>query len=228
MTEQSTVDYRDPEWVAKQLGIDKNAVYRYLDEGRLPGLRLGRKWLISESSLAEFLKREEREQTERRAGARAGAPTPAAKFMQRVRKLITERAKRVITLAHEEALARGQNYLGQEHILVSFAHEPECVAAKMLANLGIDMRSPLEPRTDPGNATTIAHIESLQATKALELALDEARRLRHHYVGTEHLLLGIARARNGIGFKMLESQGVTHEQLRAEMARILALPPAGG
>ncbi len=60
------LDYRSPEWVADQLGIDKNTVYRYLQEGSLPGLQLGRKWLVSERRLSEFLERAEREQTERR------------------------------------------------------------------------------------------------------------------------------------------------------------------
>ena len=60
------LDYRDPDWVAEQLGIDKNTVYKYLQDGALPGLQLGRKWLVSERRLAEFLERAEREQTQRR------------------------------------------------------------------------------------------------------------------------------------------------------------------
>jgi excisionase family DNA binding protein len=71
------LDYRDPEWVAEQLGIDKNTVYKYLQEGSLPGLQLGRKWLVSERRLAEFLERVEREQTERRQ-AGGGSPRPFA------------------------------------------------------------------------------------------------------------------------------------------------------
>ncbi len=68
------LDYRSPEWVADQLGIDKNTVYRYLQEGSLPGLQLGRKWLVSERRLAEFLERAERDQTERRrTSAKDGA-----------------------------------------------------------------------------------------------------------------------------------------------------------
>jgi excisionase family DNA binding protein len=63
---QAKLDYRDPDWVADQLGIDKNTVYKYLQDGALPGLQLGRKWLVSERRLAEFLERVEREQTQRR------------------------------------------------------------------------------------------------------------------------------------------------------------------
>jgi excisionase family DNA binding protein len=63
---ETKLDYRSPEWVADALGIDKNTVYRYLQEGSLPGLQLGRKWLVSERRLAEFLERAERDQTDRR------------------------------------------------------------------------------------------------------------------------------------------------------------------
>jgi excisionase family DNA binding protein len=70
------LDYRDPEWVAEQLGIDKNTVYKYLQEGSLPGLQLGRKWLVSERRLADFLERVEREQTARRRDATTGAHRP--------------------------------------------------------------------------------------------------------------------------------------------------------
>ena len=71
----SKLDYRDPEWVAEQLGIDKNTVYKYLQDGALPGLQLGRKWLVSERRLAEFLERVEREQTQRRQTSSA-TPRP--------------------------------------------------------------------------------------------------------------------------------------------------------
>ena len=85
MTEDSTrLDYRDPEWVAEQLGIDKNTVYKYLQDGSLPGLQLGRKWLVSERRLADFLERVEREQTTRRRDAAAGSNRPFA-LPQRIR-----------------------------------------------------------------------------------------------------------------------------------------------
>ena len=79
MSEDVTrLDYRDPEWVAEQLGIDKNTVYKYLQEGSLPGLQLGRKWLVSERRLADFLERVEREQTARRRDVAAGVHRPFA------------------------------------------------------------------------------------------------------------------------------------------------------
>jgi excisionase family DNA binding protein len=80
---QERLDYRDPEWVAEQLGIDKNTVYKYLQEGTLPGLQIGRKWLVSERRLAAFLERVEREQTQRRREA-SGSSRPFA-LPQRLR-----------------------------------------------------------------------------------------------------------------------------------------------
>ena len=76
--EPNKLDYRDPEWVAEQLGIDKNTVYKYLQDGSLPGLQLGRKWLISERRLADFLERVERQQTDRRRQQSSGATRPFA------------------------------------------------------------------------------------------------------------------------------------------------------
>src|SRR3954467_15043991 len=72
---QAKLDYRDPDWVAEQLGIDKNTVYKYLQDGALPGLQLGRKWLVSERRLPEFLERGGREKTQRRQSTTA-APRP--------------------------------------------------------------------------------------------------------------------------------------------------------
>jgi excisionase family DNA binding protein len=83
------LDYRDPEWVAEQLGIDKNTVYKYLQEGSLPGLQLGRKWLVSERRLAAFLERVEREQTQRRRQQATGTQRPFA-LPQRERMLNEE------------------------------------------------------------------------------------------------------------------------------------------
>jgi excisionase family DNA binding protein len=91
MSEDSQkLDYRDPEWVADQLGIDKNTVYKYLQEGSLPGLQLGRKWLISERRLADFLERVERQQTERRRQQTSGGPRPFG-LPQRIRLAEDER-----------------------------------------------------------------------------------------------------------------------------------------
>ena len=71
---RGTLDYREPEWVAEKLGLDKNTVYKYLQEGWLPGVQLGRKWLISERLLAEYLEKETRSQTASRRGSLPRTP----------------------------------------------------------------------------------------------------------------------------------------------------------
>lgn len=235
MATNANLDYRDPEWVAQQLGIDKNAVYRYLDEGTLPGLRLGRKWLISESSLAEYLKREEREQTKRRrAGLRKYDATPYDRFVRRARRLLTQKAGLALALAWEEALELGDDHLGTEHLLLGLLREGDGVAAAVLRNLGVvpdELRAAAEALIDRGEAPYGCGIDlTPRARRTLELAVKEARRLKHHYVGTEHLLLGIVRAGEGIGFELLEQRGVTPERVRAEVERVLSQPreEAGG
>jgi excisionase family DNA binding protein len=108
------LDYRDPEWVAEQLGIDKNTVYKYLQEGSLPGLQLGRKWLVSERRLAEFLERVERTQTERRRQSTTGGSTPRPFALpQRTRILNeTEQVRQLLAML-EQAQAEANRMLNQ-------------------------------------------------------------------------------------------------------------------
>src|SRR5438067_12749213 len=113
-----TLDYREPEWVADKLGLDKNTVYKYLQEGWLPGVQLGRKWLISERLLAEYLESESRNQTAIRRKALPQTP----------------RLKKVIQMAAEYALKRGQDFTGTEHLLIAMISEGENVGAAVLKN----------------------------------------------------------------------------------------------
>lgn len=227
MSEDLRLDYRDPDWVAQQLGIDKNAVYRYLDEGTLPGLRLGRKWLISESTLADFLKSEEREQTERRrAWLRKGKASPYDKFMKRVGRLpLSERATRVLQLAQQEAVGFGHNYIGQEHLLLGMASVKEGVAAKVLAALGFDARSAVELLIGRGGTPARGQLHlTPRAQSSLELAVKEARQLKDKLFRTEHILLGTMLSGEGLGFSLLEHHGVTLEAVREQVARIREQP----
>ncbi len=227
MAGDSRLDYRDPEWVAQQLAIDKNAVYRYLDEGTLPGLRLGRKWLISEASLFDFLKRREREQTNhRRAELRRRWAMPYGKFMKKT-KGFADGAKRVMASAREEALTLNHSHIGQEHLLLGILKEGDSVAAKMLKDKGIQLRkarSAVEAQVGRGDESTSGEVYlTPPALKVVELARREAKHL-HQYVDTEHILLGIVLAGEGIGFDLLESEGVSLEHVQAEMAGILPEP----
>ena len=124
MLEESTLDYHDPEWVASRLGIDKNSVYKYLTQGVLPGLRLGRKWLISESSLLEFLKGEERHQTEGRR-AMISVETLLTDEIDVPIGLFSERARRALGVALQEAQALNHDYIGGEHLLLGLVRETD-------------------------------------------------------------------------------------------------------
>ncbi len=137
----------------------------------------------------------------------------------------SERARRVLTIAQEEARNLNHSYIGTEHILLGLVREEEGVAAKVLTNLGIGLgkvRSAVEfiiGRGDkPGTGETGL---TPRAKKVIELAIDEARQLGHNYIGTEHLLLGLLREGEGVASSVLDSFGITLERARAETAHIL-------
>ena len=109
----------------------------------------------------------------------------------------SERARRVLSLAQEEAQRFNHNYIGTEHILLGLVRETEGVAARVLSNLNVELvkvRSAVEFIIGRGERPTPGEIGlTPRAKKVIELAVDEARRLNHHYIGTEHLLLGLVR-----------------------------------
>src|SRR6266581_4246714 len=149
----------------------------------------------------------------------------------------TERARRVLTLAQEEAQRFNHNYIGTEHLLLGLVREGDGVAAKVLNNLGVELskvRSAVEFIIGRGEKSISGEIGlTPRAKKVIELAVEEARRLNHSYIGTEHLLLGLVREGEGIAFGVLESLGVSLERVRTETTRILSQnapqsTPAGG
>src|SRR6184192_4292423 len=137
----------------------------------------------------------------------------------------TERARRVLQLAQEEAQRFNHNYIGTEHLLLGLVREGEGVAAKVLGNLGVELnkvRSAVEFIIGRGDRAVTGDIGlTPRAKKVIELAVDEARRLGHHYIGTEHLLLGLIREGEGIAAGVLESLGVNLENARSEVIKVL-------
>ena len=138
----------------------------------------------------------------------------------------TERARRVLTLAQEEAQRFNHNYIGTEHLLLGLVREGDGVAAKVLSNLGVELnkvRSAVEFIIGRGDRAATGEIGlTPRAKRVIELAVDEARRLNHSYIGTEHLLLGLVREGEGIAAGVLESLGVNLERVRGETTRILS------
>jgi len=138
----------------------------------------------------------------------------------------SERARRVLSLAQEEAQRFNHNYIGTEHILLGLVRETEGVAARVLSNLGVELskvRSAVEFIIGRGEKAVPGEIGlTPRAKKVIELAVDEARRLNHSYIGTEHLLIGLLREGEGVAAGVLESLGVTLEKIRSETNRILS------
>ena len=139
----------------------------------------------------------------------------------------SERARRVLSLAQEEAIRFNHNYIGTEHILLGLVRETEGVAARVLANLSVDLnkvRSAVEFIIGRGERPVSGENIGLtpRAKKVIELAVDEARRMNHHYIGTEHLLIGVMREGEGVAAGVLESLGVSLDKIRAEAQRILS------
>src|SRR5436305_7847254 len=143
----------------------------------------------------------------------------------------TERARRVLTLAQEEAQRFNHNYIGTEHLLLGLVREGDGVAAKVLNNLGVELskvRSAVEFIIGRGEKSISGEIGlTPRAKKVIELAVEEARRLNHSYIGTEHLLLGLVREGEGIAFGVLESLGVNLEKVRTQVIQVVSQSGSG-
>jgi ATP-dependent Clp protease ATP-binding subunit ClpC len=138
----------------------------------------------------------------------------------------TDRARRVVVLAQEEARALDHNYIGTEHILLGLIHEGEGVAVSALEALRIspaDIRADLQAIIGRGDQAPVGNIPfTPRAKKVLELSLREALQLGHNYIGTEHILLGLVREGEGVGAEVLAKRGATLELVRAEVMTLVA------
>jgi ATP-dependent Clp protease ATP-binding subunit ClpA len=137
----------------------------------------------------------------------------------------TDRARRVVVLAQEEARMLNHNYIGTEHILLGLIHEGEGVAAKALQALGISLktvRHEIESIIGQGEGPPSGHIPfTPRAKKVLEFSLREALQLGHHYIGTEHILLGLIREGQGVAAQVLEKLGADLSRVRREVLQLL-------
>src|SRR6266542_1775753 len=137
----------------------------------------------------------------------------------------SDRARRVVVLAQEEARMLNHNYIGTEHILLGLIHEGEGVAAKALESLGISLeavRSQVEEIIGQGQAATTGHIPfTPRAKKVLELSLREALQLGHNYIGTEHILLGLIREGEGVAAQVLQKLGADVNKVRQQVIQLL-------
>jgi ATP-dependent Clp protease ATP-binding subunit ClpC len=138
----------------------------------------------------------------------------------------TDRARRVVVLAQEEARMLNHNYIGTEHILLGLIHEGEGVAAKALESLGISLeavRQQVEEIIGQGQAAPTGHIPfTPRAKKVLELSLREALQLGHNYIGTEHILLGLIREGEGVAAQVLQKLGADLNRVRQQVIQLLS------
>jgi ATP-dependent Clp protease ATP-binding subunit ClpC len=143
----------------------------------------------------------------------------------------TDRARRVVVLAQEEARMLNHNYIGTEHILLGLIHEGEGVAAKALESLNISLeavRQQVEEIIGQGQAAPTGHIPfTPRAKKVLELSLREALQLGHNYIGTEHILLGLIREGEGVAAQVLQKLGADLNRVRQNVMQLLSGYTAG-
>jgi hypothetical protein len=138
----------------------------------------------------------------------------------------TDRARRVVVLAQEEARRLNHNYIGTEHILLGMSHEGEGVAAKVLASMDVsldDVRRQVHEIIGAGGTAPTGHIPfTPRAKSVLELSLREALQLGHNYIGTEHILLGLIREGQGVGAQVLTSLGADLDRVRQAVIQVLS------
>jgi excisionase family DNA binding protein len=224
------------EEVAELLHVDPVTIRRLVNKGELAAYRIGADYRFSPSDVEAYLKRQrisartaEEQDTELKTPLDPLGPF-VRNVLQGKRTTPLELVSRfdgftirhVLTLAQEEARRFQHNYIGTEHLLLALVHERQGVAAQVLNNLRIELNqvghAAVERIIAHGDHIVLGEIGlTPRAKKVIELSIDEARRLNHHYVGTEHLLLGLILEGEGIAADVLESLGVQLEQVRTEV-----------
>ena len=206
------LDFRGPEWVAQRLGIDKNTVYKYLQDGTIPALQLGRKWLVSEARLTEWLHSQADSQTLARREAARSVDRTAGRM-----DTLSPLAREVIRQAHADARRYSHHYLGQEHLLLAMASQEHCRAARALSGAGVTperIRQEIESRILPGDTPPPKRVaRTPRAKAAMRAAAKLAAAAGADTVGTEHLLGGMLETGQGVGYDILTALGVTTESI---------------
>lgn len=224
------------EEVAEILHVDPVTIRRLINRGDLSAYRIGADYRIAPSDLTSYLQRQRVE-----ASAEISDPGgPAEQFMNWLRQKssvvsptavrdrfdrFTDPARRVLSLAQEEAQRFQHNYIGTEHLLLGLIREEEGTAAQVLDKLGIELekvRRAVDFIIGRGDRVVPGEVGlTPRSKKVIELAVDEARRMQHRYLGTEHILLGLIREGEGIAAGILTSMGLKLGQVREETIAVL-------
>jgi excisionase family DNA binding protein len=227
------------EEIADLLHVDPVTIRRLVNKGELSAYRIGADYRFAPSDLQDYLQRQHipaRAQSRESkhsfdyvaqflsvVGRKYSRPADIERFDR-----FTKRARHVLSLAQEEAQRLQHNYIGTEHLLLGLTREGEGIAGQVLSKLGIEaeqIRTSVEAII--GHGERVVPVGSMPLTprtkEVIELAVDEAKRLKHRFVGTEHLLLGLIREGEGVAAKILESLGLQLEQVRTETLQVLQL-----
>jgi len=218
--------------LATYLRVDVVTIRRLVNRGELTAYRVGGEYRFMEPDVMDYLQRQ-------RVSANESASPDAImvdKLVQAVRRLFpegrdrfdrfTHRARKALNLATDEARLLQHNYVGTEHLLLGLLREGGGIAARGLHNLGVELseaRLQVERIIGKGEESDAIQQPGLtpRAKKTIELAVDEARKLGHHYLGTEHLLMGIVREGEGLACEVLKKLGVALEAVQPEIIRLL-------
>ena len=218
------------EEVAEFLRVDIVTVRRLVNRGELPAYRIGNEYRFTRVDLEEFIKRQ------RVSTGENAKKEPFKNF--------TERARKAMLLSVREASRLEHNYVGTEHMLLGLVSEGEGVAAHVLSSFGVELdktRNEIVSMLNHGREKSNPVLSKIKtamhqgeivfagrqaaltgrAKKVMGLAVDEASLLGHHYIGTEHLLLGILREGEGLAVGVLKNLGVDLEKMRSETLQML-------
>jgi excisionase family DNA binding protein len=213
--------------VATFLRVDVVTIRRLVNRGELPAYRVGGEYRFTKADLENYLQRQ------RISGEEEAGNNPPDITVQLTRKLFsgdrfakfTDQARGVLALAQKQAQHNRHNYIGTEHLLLGLVDQNEGVAAQVLGNLGIkpeQVHSTVKAIIGQGKRFGPGEVGlTPRAKKVIELATDEAHNLGHHYIGTEHLLLGLIRQGDGIAANVLSSMGADLEKVRSETIKVL-------
>ncbi|HLW03860.1 MAG TPA: Clp protease N-terminal domain-containing protein [Ktedonobacterales bacterium] len=224
--------------VAAYLRVDVVTIRRLVNRGELSAYRVGGEYRFMRRDLEEYLKRQ------RVPGADEGHGDPLDALAGLVRKMFagdrtpvlegrersafgrfTKRTQRALQFAQEEAQRLNHNYIGTEHLLLGLVREDEGLAARVLKSMGVQLeqvRSAVEFIIGHGDHVVMGEVPlTPRAKKVIQLAVDEARRLDHQFIGTEHLLLGLIREGEGVGAQVLEKLGVDLRAAREKTIELL-------
>lgn len=235
------------EEIADLLHVDPVTIRRLVSKGELSAYRIGADYRFAPSDLQDYLQRQRiTAQAQKQSGAEPNNPSDLfsqffpkgilgkhsilSKGVERFERFdrfdrFTKRARHVLSLAQEEAQRFKHSYIGTEHLLLGLLREGDGAAAQVLKNLDIEVdqvRQAIEAIIGQGERIVLGEVGlTPRAKKVIALAVDEAQRLNHRFIGTEHLLLGLIREGEGIGAEVLRSFGVRLDRVRSETLRVL-------